>query len=44
VGHILLDALGELPRAFAPHVPKFLADVPNYTNIEPVVQISEVKL
>jgi uncharacterized protein (TIGR02118 family) len=44
VGYILLDSLQALEAAFAPHVPKFLADIPNYTAIEPVIQISEVKL
>ncbi|HVC56912.1 MAG TPA: EthD family reductase [Stellaceae bacterium] len=42
-GHILLESAAALPTAFAPHVPKFLADIPNYTKIEPVIQISEVK-
>ena len=44
VGHILLESAQALETAFAPHVPKFLADIPNYTAIEPVIQISEVKL
>jgi len=28
--------------AFLPHVDALMSDVPNYTNIEPVLQISEV--
>lgn len=44
VGYILLDSAQALETAFAPHVPKFLADIPNYTAIEPVIQISDVKL
>jgi uncharacterized protein (TIGR02118 family) len=43
-GHILLESQEALQTAFAPHVAKFLADVPNYTAIQPVIQISEVKL
>ena len=26
----------------APHDPEFIADVPNFTNITPVIQINEV--
>lgn len=44
IGHILLESAAALPTAFAPNVPKFMADIPNYTAIEPVIQISEVKL
>jgi uncharacterized protein (TIGR02118 family) len=44
MGHILLESAQALETAFAPHVPKFLADIPNYTAIEPVIQVSEVKL
>ena len=44
MGHILLESPAALESAFAPHVPKFLADIPNYTAIEPVIQISEIKL
>ena len=44
IGHILLESAQALETAFAPHVPTFMADIPNYTKIEPVIQISEVKL
>jgi uncharacterized protein (TIGR02118 family) len=30
--------------AFGPHAEAILADVPNYTNTTPVIQISEVSL
>ncbi len=43
MGHILMDSLEALQASFAPHVPAFLADVPNYTAIEPIIQISDVK-
>lgn len=43
MGHILMESLESLQAAFAPHVPTFMADIPNYTTIEPVIQISEVK-
>lgn len=44
VGHLLFESLAAIQESFMPHVPKFMADVPNYTNAVPVLQISEVKL
>jgi len=31
-------------NAFAPHAAEILADIPNYTTIQPVIQFSEVKM
>jgi uncharacterized protein (TIGR02118 family) len=42
--HFLFDSLETFQSSFAPHIEKFSADIPNYTNIEPIFQISEVKL
>lgn len=44
MGHLLFDSIAEFEKAFAPRAPAILGDVPNYTNIQPVIQISEVKL
>jgi uncharacterized protein (TIGR02118 family) len=44
LGHVLLESAQALETAFAPHASTFMADIPNYTAIEPIVQISEVKL
>jgi uncharacterized protein (TIGR02118 family) len=41
--HLLFESLEAFQAAFAPHAASLMADVANYTNIEPVVQISEVK-
>ena len=43
MGHLLLDSVEAFQTEFARHGAKFLADIPNYTTIEPVIQISEVK-
>jgi uncharacterized protein (TIGR02118 family) len=43
VANILFDSLESMFHSFAPHIPTFQADVPNYTDVEPIVQISEVK-
>jgi uncharacterized protein (TIGR02118 family) len=30
--------------AFGPHAEEIMADIPNYTDIQPTLQISEVKM
>jgi uncharacterized protein (TIGR02118 family) len=44
MGHLYFDSVGDFQSAFAPHAEAIMGDVPNYTNITPVIQISEVKL
>jgi uncharacterized protein (TIGR02118 family) len=44
MGHLYFDSVAEFQAAFAPHMSTIMADVPNYTNIQPVLQISEVKM
>jgi uncharacterized protein (TIGR02118 family) len=44
MGHLYFDSLADFQTAFAPNAEALLADVPNYTDIEPVFQVSEVKL
>jgi uncharacterized protein (TIGR02118 family) len=42
MGHVYLDSMEDFEVTFSKHVNEFVADVPNYTNIEPLIQISEV--
>ena len=42
IGHVYFNSLGELQKAVAAHGPELFADVPNFTNITPQVQISEI--
>jgi uncharacterized protein (TIGR02118 family) len=42
VATIPIDSIPEFQAMFAQHGSKILADIPNYTNIEPVVQFDEV--
>lgn len=44
LGHLYFDSVEAFQAAFGPHAPEILADIPNYTNTKPVLQISEVKL
>ena len=40
--HATFDSAEVFVTAFAPHTAELQGDAPNYTNIQPVVQISEV--
>ena len=44
MGHLYFDSTDAFQTAFAPHAQAILADIPNYTNAQPTIQISEVKL
>jgi len=44
IGHLLFDSVEDFQSAFGPHMEEIMGDIPNYTKIEPVIQISEVKL
>ena len=44
MGHLYFDSLEEFQTAFGPHAESMMADIPNYTDIQPTSQISEVKL
>lgn len=40
--HFFFDSVGAFQSAFEPHAQEILGDIPNYTDIAPVIQISEV--
>jgi uncharacterized protein (TIGR02118 family) len=40
--HIFCDSLAAFQGGFGPHVKQIMGDVANYTNLTPVMQISEV--
>jgi uncharacterized protein (TIGR02118 family) len=42
LGHLLFESMEAFQTAFAPHAQEFEADIPNYTNTQPTIQISEV--
>jgi uncharacterized protein (TIGR02118 family) len=43
MGHLYFDSVDSFQAAFGPHAEAIMADVPNYTDIQPDIQISEVK-
>ncbi len=41
-GHLLFDSVEAYDAGFGPHSKEIMADIPNYTNITPTLQISEI--
>jgi len=44
IGQLQFDSVEAFQSAFGRHSQEIMSDVPNYTDIQPVIQISEVKL
>lgn len=44
MGNMYYNSIKEFQAAFGPHAKQIMSDLPNFTNIEPVIQISEVAL
>ena len=42
IAHMYFSSVEEFQVAFGPHAAQLTADVPNYTNVEPVIQISQL--
>lgn len=43
MGHILYETVEDFQAVFALHGQALLADIPNFTNVQPVIQISSIK-
>jgi uncharacterized protein (TIGR02118 family) len=44
MGHLLFDSVEAFQQAFGPHAQAIVGDIPNYTNTQSTIQVSEVKL
>ena len=44
MAHLLFESVEAFQKAHGPHAETFHKDVPNYTDIEPLLQISEVRI
>lgn len=44
MAHGLFDSMDTLVESFWPHADLIMGDIPNYTDIHPLIQVSEVKL
>ena len=42
MSHLYFDSVAAFEASFGPNVEQIMGDVPNFTNTQPVVQISEV--
>jgi uncharacterized protein (TIGR02118 family) len=44
MGYLYFDSVDSLQGSFRPHAEAMMENVQNFTNIEPVIQLSEVKV
>jgi len=44
MGNLYFESLESFQNSFGPNAPEIMADLPNFTDLEPVVQISSVKI
>jgi len=44
LGHLVFESVETFQASFVPHWNEIVEDVPNYTDIQPVIQISEIMI
>ena len=44
LGHLFFESVEAFQTTFDPHAQVMLGDIPNYTNTQPIIQVSEVRL
>jgi|SRR5688572_25749505 uncharacterized protein (TIGR02118 family) len=44
LGHLYFDSVEAFQAAFGPHANAIIGDIPNYTNVQPIIQINAVKI
>ena len=44
MGHLYFDTVEDFQSSFGPHAAAIMADIPNYTDVAPVVQVSDVRI
>lgn len=44
IGHLRFDSLEAFEQSFGPHAATIMGDLPNFTDIQPLVQISQISL
>ena len=44
IGQLQFDSVEAFQASFGPQAQEIMSDIPHYTNVQPVIQISEVKL
>lgn len=43
VAHFLFDTLEDFQDSFGPNAAAIAADIPNYTDLQPIIQVGEVR-
>jgi uncharacterized protein (TIGR02118 family) len=44
MGHVYFESVEAFQTAFGPHAEAIMGDIPNYTDIQPTIQISAVEI
>jgi len=44
MGNLYFDSMESFQNSFGPNAPQIMADVPNFTNLEPVIQLSKAMM
>jgi uncharacterized protein (TIGR02118 family) len=44
MGNLYFESMDSFQNSFGPNAEKIMGDLPNFTNIEPIVQVSEVMI
>ncbi len=44
MGHMTFESMDSFQNAFGPNAKKIMGDIPNFTNTQPQIQISEIKI
>jgi uncharacterized protein (TIGR02118 family) len=44
MANLVFESVDAFQNAFAPHADAIMGDIPNYTNIQPIIQLFEVKM
>ena len=44
MGHLYFDTVEDFQSSFGPHAAAIMADIPNYTDVAPVIQVSDVHI
>jgi uncharacterized protein (TIGR02118 family) len=44
MGHMTFDSVQAFQASFGPNAEAIMADLPNFTNTQPVIQVSEIKV
>lgn len=44
MGHLIFESVQAFETSFGPHTAEIIADVKNYTNVDPLIQVSEIRI